>query len=362
MHRPEHLMPLYERVGNLHIHTVYSDGSAEHNDLPAFAAQAGLDFLIVTDHNVYEGQYQGWHGRVLLLVGEEVHNPARSNVNHYLVLNAREELAPFGDSPQRLIDAARQCGGIGFIAHPYEHSGAFANEPEINWVDWQVHSYNGLEIWNYMSEFKAHLADLPKTLLYAYLPKLAITGPYPEVLAKWDELLALGKVTAIGGSDAHAALYHVGPLRRRVFSYRHLFGAVNTHVLVPELWSRDAARDAALVYDALSMGRAFVAYDALASARGFTFLAEHGEDAYTMGDAFLAEGPVRFVVRAPAPAHLRIILNGFCVAERRGRELIHLSRAPGAYRVEAYRPYLLKLRGWIFGNPIWIKTRRRGRA
>lgn len=114
-------MDWYELVGNVHIHTIRSDGSADHRTLAQAAVKVGLDFLIVTDHNVYIGEAQGWKDRVLLLVGEEVHDPTRSHCNHYLVFNAREEMAPFGDDPQRLIDAVGERGGIGFIAHPYEH-------------------------------------------------------------------------------------------------------------------------------------------------------------------------------------------------------------------------------------------------
>jgi len=351
-------MPLYERIGNLHIHTRYSDGTGEHEELGRFAAQAGIDFLIVTDHNLYLEGPQGWHDGVLLLVGEEVHNPARSHVNHYLAFGAGEELAPYADEPQRLVEATRERGGIGFIAHPYERASEFTDQPAINWVDWGVKGYNGLEIWNYMSEFKGYLADLPRTLLYAFWPKLAIGGPFPETLAKWDELATSGKVTAIGGSDAHANLYRLGPIGRRVFSYLHLFRAVNTHVLLSEPWSGDATRDAELVYDALARGRAFVAYDALAFARGFRFWAEQGEETYMMGDEVQAQGPVCFRVEAPEAAHLRLMLNGFCVAQARGRELSYQGSTPGTYRVEAHRPYLFRQRGWIYSNPIWVRTQR----
>ena len=352
-------MTLYERVGNIHIHTTYSDGTVEYDELARVANEAGLDYLIVTDHNAYAGEHEGWYGRTLVLVGEEVHNPAAGQVNHYLVFNVREGMASHGGDPQRLVDAVRARGGLGFIAHPYEHSGDFAGEPEIDWVDWQVGGYNGLEIWNYMSEFKSCLSEMATALFYAFVPKLAIKGPYPETLAKWDELLVNGKAYAIGGSDAHGTVYQVGRLQRAVFSYAHLFGTVNTHILVPEPWTGDARHDAQLVYDALGQGRAFVGYDALAPTSGFRFTAEGRNDTHTMGDEFVADGEVRFRVQAPARARLRLKLNGFCVAETRGTELAYASRAPGAYRVEAYRGYMLKQRGWIFSNPIFVGTRRR---
>jgi hypothetical protein len=355
-------MALYERVGNIHIHTTYSDGTGGYDDLAEAAHKAGLDYLITTDHNVYLGRHEGWVGDTLVLVDEEVHDPSAADRNHYLVFNAHEEMASYGDEPQRLIDAVQARKGIGFIAHPYEHSGAYTDEPEINWRNWEVTGYNGLEIWNYMSEFKSYVSSLGKALLYVFAPKLAITGPYPETLAQWDRLLAGGKVFAIGGSDAHATVYELGLLKRAVFGYEHLFRAVNTHILVTAPWNGDVDHDGQLVYDALAAGKAFIGYDALAPTKGFRFVAEQGEDVYTMGDEFLARGTFTLRARVPARAHLRLILNGFCVAETTGVELAYSAHVPGAYRLEAYRPFMFKRRGWIYSNPIFVRTEREGPA
>jgi hypothetical protein len=166
-------------------------------------------------------------------------------------------------------------------------------------------------------------------------------------------------VWAIGGADAHATLYRVGPLRRRVFSYAHLFGAVSTHLHTTSPWSGDVAADSRLVVEALRAGRAFVANDALAPARGFLFFAEQGDRAYTCGDEITARGPVHWRVQAPQRARLRLMLNGFCLAETIGTELEVKSQAPGAYRVEATRVSWFRERGWVYTNPIFLHPQRR---
>ncbi|NLG52235.1 MAG: CehA/McbA family metallohydrolase [Chloroflexi bacterium] len=351
-------MSLYERVGNIHIHTLFSDGTASPTDVAAIAERVGLDYILITDHIAYPREFQGWHGHTLVLIGEEVHAPASPHLNHFLAFNAGEDVARYGDQPQRLIDAVRARGGLGFIAHPYERSGAFVSEPEINWVAWDADGYTGLEIWNYMSEFKAHVTTLPRALLYAFFPQLAITGPFPETLAKWDQLQHTRRIVGIGGSDAHATIYHLGPLARRVFSYQHLFRSVNTHLLVSSPWTGDASQDAQLVYQALAAGRAFVAYGGLAPARGFSFTAECDGATYTMGDEFSIHSEAIFRARVPARAHLRLIHNGACVAEATGTELIHRSSAPGFYRIEALRHYAFRERGWVYSNPIYVISAR----
>lgn len=357
-------MPLHERIANIHVHTTASDGTMGHAELASLAAQCGVDCLLVADHNAQALDQQGWYGRTLLLVGEEVHAP--NHPHHYLVFGVGEGMASHalaadgvGADPQRVIDAVRARGGIGFIAHPYERSGAYAREPVINWEAWEAEGYTGLEIWNYMSEFKSYLVDAPRSLLYAYWPRLVIRGAYPETLAKWDELMASRPVYALAGTDAHGVEYRMGPLRKRVFDYPHLLRALNTHLLLPELWSRDVSRDARLVVQALATGRAFMAYDALAPGWGFRFTAEGPDGLAQMGDQLLATGKLRMIARAPAKAHLRLIHNGFPVAEARGTTLEYVTRAPGAYRVEAYRPYLGRERAWLYSNPIFVRTTRR---
>ena len=45
--------------GNLHIHTRDSDGEKWHAAVAHDAITAGLDFIIVTDHNVYVTGVEG---------------------------------------------------------------------------------------------------------------------------------------------------------------------------------------------------------------------------------------------------------------------------------------------------------------
>ncbi|HVO43724.1 MAG TPA: hypothetical protein VMT34_13925, partial [Aggregatilineales bacterium] len=53
---------------------------------------------------------------------------------------------------------------------------------------------------------------------------------------------------------------------------------------------------------------------------------------------------------------IRMIFEGHVIAESQGREnLTMTARQPGAYRVEVWRPYHGKERGWIFSNPIYVE-------
>jgi hypothetical protein len=344
-------------AGNLHMHTTDSDGHASHQELAQIAGAAGLDFIIVTDHNVYRPGLDAWSGRTLLLVGEEVHDPRRTpQSSHTLCFNIREDVAQHGADPQELIAAVTEQGGFAFLAHPFEHDAAsFLPEPNISWRDWQVSGYAGIELWNYMSEFKGALRSKSQALLYAYAPSLAICGPYRETLQKWDLLLQSRPVSIAGGSDAHGATYRMGPISRPVQPYDYLFRCVNTHLLSAEPLTGELEHDRAIIYHALGNGHGFVGYEQLAPVAGFSFWARTGESEATMGETVLLHRAVELKATVPARARLRLVRDGQVVAQARGRELAFLAPKPGAYRFEAYRAYAGRIRGWIFSNPIYVK-------
>lgn len=353
---------MHEIVVNLHMHSRYSDGSGTHKDIAQAAMRAGLDAVIVTDHNVLvggvEGYYRSGPNRVLLLVGEEIHDQGRDpQKNHLLVFNANRDLATLAESPQHLIEAVREAGGLSFLAHPHDLAAPAFGETDITWDAWDVQGYTGLELWNGFSEFKVYLTSKPRGIFYAYFPHLIGRGPSLQTLLKWDELLLDGRqVVAVGGSDAHALRLRLGPLARVVFPYEFHFKTVNTHVLLSQPLAGDAIVDRNAIYEALATGRCFVGYDLPASTRGFRFTAQGREKIVTMGEEILAEGGVTLQARFPAPVECRMMKDGQVVrAWKRHQACTHIVTEPGVYRVEAYRRYLGRRVGWIFSNPIYVK-------
>jgi len=347
----------HEYIGAIHIHSTYSDGTAPPEEIARIANQVGLDFCILTDHAAFHPEYEGRYGKTLLLVGEEIHNPDRKPyLNHYLAFGIRQDLAHLGSHAQTLINAVRDQGGCGYIAHPCERTTTLFGESELPWLDWDVDGYAGLEVWNYTSEIKSLVTGLMAVLLMAYFPRAVVRGPFPETLWKWDEQLRAGKrVGALAGVDAHAKTYQLGLLRRQVFSYAHLFRSARTHILTTEPLNGEMDHDRGLILEALGRGRCWAAYDGLADTTGFRFIARTRQQEATMGDEVGLESEAVLEVHVPRPAHLRLKRDGFLVAETRGQSLRYLASAPGAYRVEAYRRFLFVPRGWVFSSPIYLR-------
>ena len=353
---------MHEIILNLHMHTRYSDGAGSHADIAAAAIQAGLDAVIVTDHNVLVNGPAGYKSsgdrRVLMMVGEEIHDQAREpQKNHLLVFGAQRELATNAHDPQLLLDAVTRAGGLAFIAHPVDPAAPSVHEGDISWVDWSVRGFTGLELWNGFSEFKPRIKSLLHAVFYVYFPHLIARGPLPETLQKWDELMLTGKkVVAIGGSDAHSHAMHLGPLHRTVFPYEFHFRAINTHVLLPRPLGTDAASDTSMILEALRLGHCFIGYDLPASTRGFRFSARGLDASAQMGGDLNSKGGVTIQVRLPMIAECVLLKDGKPIRTWHKHDLCtYIATEPGIYRVEVYIHYLGRRRGWIFCNPVYIR-------
>lgn len=345
----------------LHIHTSYSDGTGSIECVSRSALIAGLDVIIITDHNLWvqdiENYLQKGRRKLLILSGEEVHdNTLSDEKNHLLIFGQDRELSPFANDPQRLIDQVKSSGGLSFLAHPIEDKLQRFGEKEFSWKDWQVRGYSGIELWNYMSEFKTRSQTVPKALLHALIPHFMAVAPLNEALRLWDNLLLsqTNPVIAIGGVDAHGLQKHLGPIRITLYPYEFLFKTVTTHLLTNNKLTGSINEDKRMVYGALTQGHAFIAYDLISPASGFRFSVYNKEGQFWMGDRVQANGGLTFQIRLPRKAHARLLKDGQVIKEHFDREVLtHITSEPGIYRSEVYLNYLGKERGWIFSNPIY---------
>ena len=352
---------MHEIIVNLHMHTTYSDGHLIHAQIADAGLRAGIDAVIVTDHNVYvqgmEQVYQQGDRRLVMLIGEEIHNQARlPQKNHLLVFGVRREMAIYADDPQRLIDLAHAEGGLSFIAHPLDPASETFHEPDISWEDWQVEGFTGLELWNGLSEFKSRLKSKFHGAYYAFNPQKIGQGPFPQVIQRWDELLAKGMhPVAIGGSDAHALPGKMGPLKRTLFPFEFHFKAINTHLILPGLLTGKLEIDRGLILEAMRQGWGFVGYDLPSPTFGFRFFAQGIDRTALMGETISAKSGVTLQIRLPIVTECNLLRNGKIVRTWNKRtNCTHITSEPGIYRVEAYIQFLGQRRGWIFSNPIYV--------
>jgi hypothetical protein len=161
---------------------------------------------------------------------------------------------------------------------------------------------------------------------------------------------------ALGGIDAHQLGIRVGnhvPLR--LMAYKRSFRYLRTHLLASEPLAGELEHDRDVVFAALRAGRAYLAMDAVAPARGFRFFAD-GDPPLVMGDEGPAGAARRLQAEFPRAARIRLIRDGREIAGAGGaRSLSHEVEGPGVYRVEAYLRKHGRERTWILSNPIYLR-------
>ncbi|MFU8826087.1 MAG: CehA/McbA family metallohydrolase [Brevefilum sp.] len=352
---------MHEAKFSIHIHTNYSDGNASHTELVKIAEQAGLHGIITTDHNIWIDGLDGYYGegkrKVMLLVGEEIHDRTLDPPgNHLLAINARKELSVYGDSPQQLIDQIARTDGLSFLAHPVEDPLEDFNQKAFSWRAWEVQNFTGIELWNQMSEFKSVTTSWFSALRNALFPKQMTLGPLERTLALWDDLITARtqRMVAIGGVDAHKLHIKLGPFIIHLYPYLHHFKSVTTHIFTPKPLSGSFIDDRTMIIQSLRQGHCFVAYDLPAPTDGFRFSVNNDDGKFMMGDEVEIKRGLTFQIRLPRPTLCRLLKNGQVIKEWQDRSVCtHLTTEQGVYRVEAFLPYKGKMRGWIFSNPIY---------
>ncbi|MCB0727984.1 MAG: CehA/McbA family metallohydrolase [Ignavibacteriae bacterium] len=359
---------MFEYTGSIHMHSRFSDGSGTVEEIGNYAGESELDFAILTDHNTLKAKEKGfekWFGNTMLIVGYEVND--NKNQNHYLVLDLDEVVGTFdklpdGDLGNRLsakeyVKAINDKGGFGFLAHPDEKRCHLPEHPPYPWTAWDCEDFNGIEIWNHMSEWAEGLNDSNKLQRFIH-PLKSIIAPPEETLRKWDDLNKKRKVVALGGVDAHAHKHSVMGFDFEIFPYKVLFKSIRTHVLVQkEIVKGDKKNfesDKKQILDALRNGNSFIVNNYHGSGKGFRFVAEYEGVNYSMGDEikFDPEKNKKIILRTfvPESGLIRLIHNGKKVDELTGLEGIWDSDEKGSYRIEVWKAN----KGWIFSNHIRV--------
>ncbi|MGH2797503.1 MAG: CehA/McbA family metallohydrolase [Thermoleophilaceae bacterium] len=210
--------------GDLHCHSLYSDGDAWPLEVLHAAAEAGLDFLGVTDHNsvAHQAVYgPGGDGLPVVIPGVEV-TTYGGHWNAHGTDRWWEFREPHSSAVEATMREAAVAGALVSVCHP---------KPLGPPWDYEGGAFHAVEVWN---------------------------GPWLRLntvaLAFWEERLRRGeRITALGGSDTHR-LRSLDPDPRHAAA----LGTPTTWVEVDE-----DARPAQILV-ALREGRSFVS----ASPRG----------------------------------------------------------------------------------------------
>lgn len=358
---PEPFDGLTRASGVVHVHSTLSDGGGTPQEIAVAARAAGLAFVVLTDHNNLDAKpFEGYHDRVLVVVGTEVSTTA----GHLVGVGLADPVYRFSGDAQDALDDIGSLGGAAFAAHP------LSPREDFRWTGWDLPGPWGMELWNGDSQWReAGWLRLGRTAaLYALNPRYALLGslsPPSAALARWDGVLARRPAAGIVGADAHNRV----PISRRFAprfpSYESVFALARNHVLLDRPLGGDASADARALAAALARGRSYAAVDALAPADGFSFVAQGETTRATMGDTVPPAAGLRIRAGGRMPRGTRVVVlrDGQRVAE--DVDGVETPATPGVYRAEAYVPgWSIP---WVVTNPIYVfddaaASRRRAAA
>jgi len=341
-----------EIVGAIHIHSDYSDGTKSIPEIAGLANEVGLDFIMISDHMTlepYQQGLEGFYGKTAVLIGYEINDA--DDKNHYLAFGLSEILSP----DLKAVDYVKQVkenGGLGIIAHPDEVRSNLVKYPSYPWSDWSIEGYDGIEIWNHMSQWMESLSHW-NMLKQAFMPRRALKCPTDRVLKVWDEKSQKRRILGIGSIDVHAYPYKLGPLRVTIFPYKVQFKAIRTHLLLPGDTKAEFGSYRQAIYESLRKCRAFISNYRWGDAAGFEFFCENSNGRAWSGDELIWEEGSTIMVNLPKYADLRILKDGQEVFCGRGKAFEMIILGPGLYRVEVY----VRDKGWIFSNHIRLNKR-----
>ena len=198
--------------GDLHTHTVHSDGKYELQEVVQIAGKIGLDFVALTDHNtITQNLVYPKENELTFIPGMEL----TTNHGHCNFLGVIDPVLDFRSTSdaqvlERILEAKKN-GAFVVLNHPHC--------PYCPW-EWSFDvPYDAVEIWN---------------------------GPWREsnqhTLDWWQNQLVQGrKIVAVGGSDVHAPHPYV--------KHGH-----------PTTWIYSKGKDASSLLSALGRGHVFITY------------------------------------------------------------------------------------------------------
>jgi hypothetical protein len=356
-----------EWVGATHVHSDASDdASTPLPEIGRIAAGAGLDFVLITDHNS-GGSGAVVESGVLMALAEE----ASTDAGHLLVMGAgddwRDRDDPSSGEWANIVAAARRGGATGlvrpggglvFLAHP---------EGPNEWRAPELRQVDGMEVWNADLDWRAGDGVVD----WAYALASLISYPIGAMahlldrpdggLARLDDLLSERSVAATCALDVHQNIEIVEHRRGIPFpTFGQMFSMARQHVQVGRPRSGDPEEDALALWEALAAGRSYCAFHVLADGSGLVATAVSGEARASLGGILPLGGEAWLELTLPPAgplARTTLFRDGQAVASTDGAQPFFRLGGPGVYRIEVSLPAPGLRSGrkpWILTNPIYV--------
>lgn len=329
------------------------------------AQNAELDFLSITDLNVYEptASLAGYHGNLLVMMDGE-----------YSYLNSR--LLNIGASSSRHLQGVGRSQvifadllsrqerdadtGILILANPTNYKYQWSGEYPLG--------LDGLELINLKDMWqrawnKNKLSFLFSLFVYPFHETLGLLRLIEEPTGEvelWDRLSERRLMIALAGAGAEGTL--------RFPSYETVFSLWRNHVLLRSELTGNTASDIDKLAAAFRQGQFYMSLDILGNPKGFNaVLRSQSGDVYTMGSKVKLQPGLFLEVHLPqkpkVPFDTIIYRNGQRMMTSNAQTTQFFVNSPGVYRVMVRVIPTLPLPDgkkwipWIYTNGISVQSK-----
>lgn len=380
---PARLTELNTYQGVLHSHSYWShDSEGTVGRIVPAARKAGVEFIFLTDHphaglDSFPRGYHGYYDGVLIEPGSEKHG--------YCAWPLDSAAIDWSVSRDTVIRNVVSRGGMFFYAHSEEHH------------NWSNPHYQGMEIYNIHTDTKDEFL-LPHILnfivnggKYRQWALREIIDEQTSILSLWDSLNTRRRIVGFSAVDAHenqnirarrlsdGRVEWLGPnadafdtvevtrWNRWMFhppdddgwvfefmidTYESSFKHVTNYVFADTLTVSSLSRH-------ILNGNLYVAFNALADARGFMFCAQGNDNRVSgiMGDSVRIQDLQSLYAVSPLPGTFRLFRNGMPVGKSQEPSYEYRWTGPidaGQYRIELHIKPGDKQLPWIYTNPIYV--------
>ncbi len=343
--------------GVYHMHSTFSDGKGNIEEITSAASSLKLDFAILTDHgrpNLGSSTATQWRNGVLLVGATELSLTS----GHLVAMGFDNPNYIYPSEPQEAVDDIRDSGGVCIIAHPFDD--------KIPWTDWSVKGYNGLEV--YSSYNEARRTGILKILIfplkYAINSKYALldTMRYPEEVDNtWDRLNQSSRYFGIYALDVHGKIKITDKIQLYLPTYRSMFELMTVYVKIQSSLNQNSDKAAREVISSFRRGAFFNVIEAIAPANGFDAYFIDGISGKTIDMGSGCDSPTgKIIIRAPFKfkTNIRILRDGMQFKEIKNNKEKYLEiniTEKGVYRIEVTVPgNKFHELPWIMTNPFYI--------
>lgn len=368
---PEPPRGFFDYRGVTNVHTRLSSGSGDISRVIQAAQSASLDFLSITDLNLFTkpSALAGYHGSLLVMMDGEY-----SYLNSRLLnigATTQRHLQGVGRSQVLFADLITQEHresdlGLFVLAHPLK--------PRYRWTGEYPPGLDGIEIINLKGMWqeaweKNKLSFLLTLLILPFNEELALLRLFhapDDEIRLWDELSQKRRIFGLAGADAEARM-GIGGSRSflRYPTYETLFSLVRNHLLLRSELTGNWLSDVEKLASAMAGGHFYMSLDILGNPKGFNaVLKGKSGQIWPMGSAVKFAPGLALEIGLPqkpkVPFDVVVYRDGQRMMTSNAQITQYILNGPGVYRVMVRVIPTLPLPDgkkwipWIYTNPFYV--------